>query len=72
MDDNFGRKIIKGTGKFMKQYFTIKNTMSNQVIDLQSEGKNNNLAMILGADGGRTQTFTFVREGYDFYIKNKN
>lgn len=28
--------------------------------------------MFCPADGGKTQTFTFIREGYDFYIKNKN
>jgi hypothetical protein len=72
MEENFGKKIIKGNGKFMKQYFTIKNTMTNRVIDLKSDEKENDVAMSIGADGGRSQNFTFVRDGYDFYIKNKH
>lgn len=72
MDENFGKKVVKGTGKFIKQYFTIKCQMNNQVIDLRKDEKNNDVAMNTGADGGLTQTFTFVKEGFDFYIKNKN
>lgn len=73
MDENFGKKVVKGTtGKFIKQYFTIKCQMNNQVMDLRKDEKNNDVVMNSGADGGKTQTFTFVREGYDFYIKNKS
>jgi hypothetical protein len=72
MDENFGKKVVKGTGKFIKQYFTIKCQMNNQVIDLRKDEKGNDVAMNTGADGALTQTFTFVKEGYDFYIKNKN
>lgn len=72
MDENFGKKVVKGTGKFIKQYFTIKCQLNNQVMDLKSDEKNNEVVMNSGADGGLTQTFTFVRNGYDFYIKNKN
>lgn len=72
MDENFGKKVVKGTGKFIKQYFTIKCQLNNQVMDLKRNEKNNEVVMNSGADGGLTQTFTFVRNGYDFYIKNKN
>lgn len=73
MDENFGKKVVKGTtGKYIKQYFTIKCQMSNQVMDLRKDEKNNDVAMNSGADGGKSQTFTFVRNGYDFYIKNKS
>jgi len=72
MDENFGKKVVKGTGKFIKQYFTIKCQLNNQVMDLKRDEKNNEVVMNSGADGGLTQTFTFVRNGYDFYIKNKN
>lgn len=71
MEDNFGKKIVKGTGKFIKQYFTIKCQLNNQVFDLTEDGKNYFMAVSRGADGGMSQSFTFVREGYDFYIKSR-
>ncbi len=37
MDENFGKKIVKGPGKYMKQYFTIKNEMNNHVMDLRKD-----------------------------------
>ena len=35
MDEDFGKKIVKGPGKYVKKYFKIKNEMNNQVIDLR-------------------------------------
>lgn len=61
MDDNFGKKIVKGTGKFVKKYYTIKNEMNNQVIDLTVDENNDEVAFFRGADHGMSQTFTFIR-----------
>lgn len=71
MEDNFGKKIVKGTGKYIKQYYTIKCQHNNQVFDLMEDGKNNFMAISRGADGGKSQSFTFVREGFNFYIKSQ-
>lgn len=71
MDENFGKKIVKESGKFVKQYYTIKSQLSNQVFDLNEDEKNNFMAVSRGADGGMSQTFGFILEGYEYYIKNK-
>lgn len=72
MDDNFGKKIVRGKGKFVKKYYTIKCEMNNQVIDLRYDENNEEIAYNWKADSGISQTFAFIREGFDFYIKNKN
>ena len=45
--------------------------MNNDVIDLKGDQKEKHGAVSCKADSGMSQTFAFIREGYDFYIKNK-